>query len=74
MAKKASITIGDLTGRVVSVEEGSIILMPVGGSNAKETNRTAQPTVIKGDRTQKDRGLEFDYPKPKPSPRTRSKK
>lgn len=73
---KSKITIGTLSGRAVPVEEGSIILLAVGGSNAKETNRTAQPTVIKGDRTQKDRGIEFDYPKPKPKAvaRKRSKK
>jgi len=70
MAKKSKITLGDLRGRPVAVEPGSIILLPVGGS-AKETGRTAQPTVIKGDRTQKDRGLEFDYPKPKASARKR---
>ena len=64
MASKTKITIGDLTGRVVPVEEGALVLLPVGGSNAKETRRTAQPTVITGDVVQKDRGIEFDYPKP----------
>jgi len=69
---KTKITIGNLTGRAIPIQEGSIILLPVGRSNAKETNKTAQPTTITGDTVQKDRGIEFDYPKS--TTKTKSKK
>lgn len=70
MAKRPTISIDDINPQAVPDDEESIVLLlPVGGTNFTETGRTAEKTTIKGDRTQKDRGLEFDYPKPKPKPK-----
>jgi len=65
MATKSKLKIGDLSSGAILIREGSIVLMPVGGVSATETNKTAEPTTITGDKVQKDRGIEFDYPKPK---------
>ena len=74
MATKSKIKIGDLSSGAILIREGSIVLMPVGGVNATETNKTAEPTTITGAKVQKDRGIEFDYPKPKAAARKSSKK
>jgi hypothetical protein len=64
MAKNRTITIDDINPESVPENmESFIIMLPVGQSGATETGRTAQTTTIQGDRTQKDRGIEFDYPK-----------
>lgn len=62
MAEKR-ISIGDITpDPVAEAEEESFMLMlPVGATGLKECNRTAGPTTITGNGTQKDRGIEFDY-------------
>ena len=75
MPRKTTIKIGDLSVRARPAQEDSIILLAVGELSAKMTYRTAGPTVIKGGKTQRDRGMEFDYPKPKsPAPKPRSRK
>jgi hypothetical protein len=63
MAKKTSITIGDVTAKAAHKHQHSfMVLLPVGGTNVVETGKTAEETTIKGNGTQKDRGIEFDYP------------
>jgi hypothetical protein len=69
MAKKTSITIGDVTAKAVHKhhQHAFMLLLPVGGrgggiNDVVETGKTAEETTIKGNGTQKDRGIEFDYP------------
>jgi hypothetical protein len=64
MAAKRTISIDDINPAAVPADtESFIVLLPVGRGNVTETGKTAEETTIKGDRTQKDRGIEFDYPK-----------
>jgi hypothetical protein len=64
MAKNRTISIDDINPQSAPEDmESFILFLPVGQSGATETGRTAETTTIVGDRTQKDRGIEFDYPK-----------
>jgi hypothetical protein len=64
MAEKPTISFDDIDHQAVPEDQESfVILLPVAAAGATETGRTAGVTTIQGDRTQKDRGLEFDYPK-----------
>lgn len=68
MAKKRTISIKDIDPQSVPADQESFMLfLPAGQAGVKETGRTAETTEITGEGTQKDRGIEFDYPKPKPS-------
>lgn len=70
---KPKIRIGDLARTGVPAQEGSIILVAASGMGGKMTYRTAPPTVITNGGTQRDRGIEIDYP-PRPRPKTRNLK
>jgi hypothetical protein len=73
MAKKPTISIENIDPQAVPDDEESIMLvLPLALAKAKDTYRTAGETIIKGDGTQKDRGIELDYPKPKLATRART--
>jgi hypothetical protein len=64
MAKNRTISIDDINPQSVPEDmESFILFLPVGQAGATETGRTAGTTTIVGNGTQKDRGIEFDYPK-----------
>ena len=62
MAKKRTISIEDINPQSVPKDmESFILFLPAGQAGVKETGRTAEKTVITGEGTQTDRGIEFDY-------------
>jgi hypothetical protein len=64
VSKKTGISIDDIDPQEVPDDHQSfMLLLPVGETEPTETGRTAEETTIKGNGVQKDRGIEFDYPK-----------